>query len=104
MIFTVDGEVGDEEDFSVDVVEGLVDPCFTVEKSDGWEFAGDFFDFFWVVQQVGSRDSEVDDHSGSDGIGDSLVRTGFDKIPPTPLYKRGQRYGGGMDGLDDEAH
>ena len=69
MVFAVDGEVGDEEDFPVDVVEGLVDPCFTVEKSDGWEFAGDFFDFFWVVGQVGSGDSEVDDHSPADCSG-----------------------------------
>ena len=84
MVSPVDGEVGDEEDFSVDVVEGLVDPFFTMEKSDRRKFAGDFFDFGFVVGEVGGGDSEVDDDAGSDGVGRSCVRT------PLPPFIRGE--------------
>ena len=74
MIFAVNGEVRDEEDFAVDAIYGLVDAFFTVEESDGGEFVGDFFDFGFVVGEVGSGDSEVDDNTGSNVITPSPLR------------------------------
>ena len=89
MVGAIDGKIGDQQNLSVDVVEGLINIFFALQKSRGWEFAGDFFDFIGIVGEIVGGDSEINDYSSTNcSVNISLW----------------QMNRGGMDRLDDETH